>query len=364
LSLPPATFYALLCWAWRIPPEPASVLRETGLDAASTPPDLLARWLCREVERVLRRGLEQRYEERDEVLRHPRGRPDVSAAVQTLAFSRAELPCRYDELTTDTAANRLLRAVLRRVLVDPTLTDETRSRVRRTFQRLPRWPDLRPTGTEFDALRLTRSTPYYVRALHVARLLAEAMVPTPGGDRIALDAWDLDSDRMGRVFQAAMRHLLEVRAPAWRVAAGRHRFQGRLGDHEDPVVPALETDIELTLRSDPAVHRVVECKCTSHAYVERYGKRTLRSEHLYQLLAYLSNAAARGRRPSGGVLLYGTVGAVLGHRLVLDGWEVDVVGVDLGGTWAAVEGVVGGIVEVPRTGATGGRSVEDGAVTR
>lgn len=332
MSLPPATLYALLCWANRIPPEPAATQRATGIDAADTPLDLLATWLCREVDVIARRGLQQRYAEHREDLRWPRGQPDFAAAATSLAHLRGELTCVFDELTTDTPANRLLRAALL-VVARQELGAHARVLVRRALHRLPAWPEIKLTPEALAAIRLTRSTPYYERALYVARLIATRCTPTPDGSGAALSAWELDSRAMGHVFQDAMHHLIAHRAPSWQVGAGyRHRFVGT----EHPLVPVMETDLELTDRADRASRWTIECKCTAHPYAVWYSRK-LRSEHLYQVLAYLNNARARGRPSRGGVLLYGSTERVTPLEVTLDGHALRVHGVDLSGPWQGVE---------------------------
>src|ERR1035437_10302037 len=75
-------------------------------------PDLIARLLADSVERRLHRTLPRGYRRRETVLTRVRGRIDILTTEARLLLSRGEVFCRFEELTLDTAQNRLVRAAL------------------------------------------------------------------------------------------------------------------------------------------------------------------------------------------------------------------------------------------------------------
>jgi len=78
------------------------------------------------------------------------------------------------------------------------------------------------------------------------------------------------------------------------------------------LVPQMETDV--TLRSS-ARTIVVECKYTQSIYQQNYFKGKYRSEHLYQISAYLQNLEPRAE----GILLYPTAGVAVNQSWMLPG---------------------------------------------
>jgi 5-methylcytosine-specific restriction enzyme subunit McrC len=97
-------------------------------------------------------------------------------------------------------------------------------------------------------------------------------------------------------------------------------------------LPDMRTDI--TLRAQGR-HIVIEAKCTAHTHQSSYGTTKLRSDHLYQLLAYLTNLRARGIDPVG-LLLYAQAGHDMRYDYELQGIPVRVRSLDLEQPWRTV----------------------------
>jgi len=82
------------------------------LDDAAELPDVLARLLTEVVERRLRRNLSRTYEPRRASLSRVRGRIDWLETLTGMQLERGRIACRFEDLTLDTARNRLVRAAL------------------------------------------------------------------------------------------------------------------------------------------------------------------------------------------------------------------------------------------------------------
>ena len=78
-------------------------------------PDLVAEMLCRKVERRIQRNLSYGYQSRKAVLGRVRGRIDLLNTERHRLLDRGKVACRFDELTVDTARNRLVRAALEEI---------------------------------------------------------------------------------------------------------------------------------------------------------------------------------------------------------------------------------------------------------
>lgn len=74
--------------------------------------DLLALMLLREAERLWRAGVQRGYHPSDEWRTTPRGRPDLVTLARSGPLTRAALPCRYQEFTTDVIENQVILAGL------------------------------------------------------------------------------------------------------------------------------------------------------------------------------------------------------------------------------------------------------------
>src|SRR5215210_7151669 len=83
---------------------------------------------------------------------------------------------------------------------------------------------------------------------------------------------------------------------------------------------------------------VIECKYTHHVLQENWGKLSSRSDHLYQLFAYLKHLEARGgtHRDCEGLLLYPTAARSVDFEFETQGHRLRVVTLDLRPAWQEV----------------------------
>jgi 5-methylcytosine-specific restriction endonuclease McrBC regulatory subunit McrC len=130
--------------------------------------DLLARWLVRSVESVLRRDLLKDYRAHRDELPHVRGR--ISVKETTLALTRGlpRITCEFDELDRDNPLNRVLLAGLRTVTSAPFASPDIRKQARRASAR---FEDVSPLQHGDLRVDITPRTAYYADSLAVARAL-------------------------------------------------------------------------------------------------------------------------------------------------------------------------------------------------
>ena len=74
--------------------------------------DLLAEILSRGVSLQLKHGLGREYVDREDMLSSPRGKIELSESLKTRSILRRQLVCSYDEFSTDTRMNRILKATI------------------------------------------------------------------------------------------------------------------------------------------------------------------------------------------------------------------------------------------------------------
>jgi 5-methylcytosine-specific restriction enzyme subunit McrC len=104
----------------------------------------------------------------------------------------------------------------------------------------------------------------------------------------------------------------------------------------------MRTDVVLTSSSS---RFVVETKYYETPYQSHYESKKLISEHLYQLMTYLSQLAADGGPDSVGVLLYAGLGPGQRLRYRLGGHTVLIRSLDLNREWREIHGDLMGIVK-------------------
>jgi 5-methylcytosine-specific restriction enzyme subunit McrC len=309
--------------------------RTIGACAFERPLDLLARLLDGVLRRLHRRGIDRGYQEFLEVGPSPRGALEIGRTLAQLTHLRGALAYRFDELTADTAANRVLRASLRLLAGADQVAPDLRGALRAHLAGLHEVAEL----SALAALRLhaaaPRALPEYRVALRLARLALEQLLPDGGSGGAEAQALLRDPERLAELFEAFVRGFarfelrgvaeVEAKSLAWAAVS------------EDPrtlaLLPRMRTDLLLRWRDGRVT--IGECKFYERSLQasHRGTEERLRAGHLYQLSAYL-RAAERlcGRRPEG-LLLYAHAERELEEELRLEGYPLRVATIALDLPW-------------------------------
>lgn len=197
-----------------------AVPRTTPVDAmvskSSDFQDLIASWFLGALETLIRGGLRRAYVEHHEKLPVVRGRVDVARTTIDLARGTLLVSGEFEELTEDTALNRILAAAAKRIARSPLMPAPLRRRARSAGYLLAGLSPLRPSDLRATPDRIAAR---YVDAIRLAKLVLS-------GAGVGLD----NGDHRGASFllptplivEAALRQLAaEALHPHVEVAKGR-----------------------------------------------------------------------------------------------------------------------------------------------
>jgi 5-methylcytosine-specific restriction enzyme subunit McrC len=166
--IPIGNLYYMLCYAW-------NRLDERDLvDTSALPrqdlPNLLARILATGLRRLLRQGIYRSYVALHEDTRNPRGKINVTDSIKRGLEYRGFLSCSIDELSSDVAHNRILRATVRQLgssdAVAPSLAHELRL-LERQLQAISA---VSVRSSDFARVQLHRNNAFYHFLLNVCEL--------------------------------------------------------------------------------------------------------------------------------------------------------------------------------------------------
>ena len=333
MKIPTRTLYYVLCYAWKrldyVRQEPGEVADTTGEDL---PQNLLARLLCESFARVRRRGLDRGYLEHEEDTRRPRGKIDMAATVQRALRARAQVAVRYEELTANVLQNRLVKTTMLRLAALPKgeLNDGLRSKLARSARFMPEVDEVELRDEFFRRVRIHRNNADYAFLLSVCRLVSGHLFPEGRPGVVRFREFDANDVEMGKLFEAFVRGFLRLERPELGSVEEKQLSWDALGPAQ-PGVPGLKADIFVPARSGRSV--IVEAKCEGEPF-DRDGQK-LKSRHLHQLWAYLTNYARtrpEEQRPLG-VLFYATIEKSFRYEYELPGYPLWVRSLDLGAAW-------------------------------
>lgn len=306
--------------------------------------DLFAEILVRGVGTRVKRGLHRDYLQRSEGLATVRGRIDITRTVATRSVIRGRLVCEFDEYEPDTPHNQALKSVIVLLIRHGDVATSRRDALRRLLPYLEAVTLIAPTSICWDTLTYHRANATYRLLLGVCELIVRGLLPTQDAGTINLTSWVSD-DAMSSLYERFLREYYTVHHPALSPRASTVNW-----DYDDACalgaeqLPAMRTDV--TLRGGQRA-LIIDAKYYGRSMqVGRWGKTTVHSANLYQLLTYVKNADAKRDGSVSGLLLYARTEAPEQPELdvVIQGNRIGAQTLDLNRPWEHLKGQLEDIV--------------------
>ena len=284
MDIPIQNIYYLLCYAWDKLDE-KEVVDVDPIDATSLA-DLFARVLISGTNHLLKRGFDRGYIEHQEWTGRLRGRICFQEAIRKNSTRTGTLPCSYDELSYDVLHNQILKATMKRLIRTQGLAAENSEGLAQLCRMFSDIRDIELTNRVFGRVQLYRNNQFYDFLLKVCELIhRNLLVSEKSGSSKFMD-FVRDKRQMAILFENFVRTFYRVHSDYavkrediyWRWIAADQVAAGLL--------PKMQTDISL---SSPSRKIIIDCKFTPEATQHHYEAETLRSAHLFQINAYLTN---------------------------------------------------------------------------
>lgn len=299
-------------------------------------PDLIAKMLCSEVKKKLRRNLTLGYIENSDSLSRLRGKIDVLETKSKNLLSKGKVACSFTEITVDTPRNCFIRSALEKF--SKLVTDNNTRKECLTYSRVMRMQGVEgPKPRDFNVNREVygRHDSEDRQIVFLAKLAFDLALP---------------SEMAGNYFlQAPSRNEVFLRSVFEKGVAGfyRHSFYGngievRAGkklnwqiDEKsvgvDSILPTMKTDIEIENESH---HVVIDTKFNSILTKGWHRDESLRSGYIYQLYSYLRSqekAESKKSLSSIGILLHPSIGRSVDEKVQIQGHWIRFCTIDLTG---------------------------------
>ncbi|PRG82900.1 5-methylcytosine-specific restriction endonuclease system specificity protein McrC [Burkholderia multivorans] len=313
-------------------------------------PDLVAKLLAHAVEQRLRRNVTRGYQHREQSLTRVRGRIDILRTEAQQLLSRGEVYCRFEELTTNTPRNRLVRAaldLLASLARDRDLARQCRS-LAATLGRSG-VTGVRPSRAELAQDQIGRNDHDDRLMVELAKLAFDLALPTEEAGPTTLVSPERGDVYVRRLFEKAVLGFarVELERIGWRVRGGTcMKWQvSAASDGAAEILPGMITDIIIDdLRAGRRL--VIDTKFTSVLDANRFGGASLKSSFLYQMYTYLRSQEGLGLLWDGasGLFLHPAVDVRIRESVTIQGHAIAFATVDLGREASSIRTELRGIL--------------------
>ncbi len=283
------------------------VLRNSNYDSLDSEPfdhaqDLFAAILAKGLGRQVKQGLYLEYTGKEEDLTVMRGKLDVAGTIRNRIQRKQDLACEFDELSENNLYNRILKTTLHYLVRDEGVDVERKRALRKILVFFDRVEMVNPLEIAWSRLQYLRNNGSYELLINICYFVLDGMVQTTDkGDYCLMSFSD---DQMAKLYEHFILEYYRCHhAYLNEVKAGQVKWD-LSGEEEDSMVrflPRMQTDVFLRMGERVLI---IDAKFYSKTMHTRYDKRSLRSDHLYQMFAYVKNQDKERTGNVAGLILY------------------------------------------------------------
>ena len=322
--IPIQNVYYMLSYAFQ-------TLNEQGYKSVATErfhnvAELCAAILVKGVSAQIKRGLNREYLERTEALSSLRGRIEISESIKSGNAFKRQLTCTCDNFSENSYMNRILKTTMT-LLLHTDISKSRKKEIRKTLVFLGEVDPLDVHTINWN-LRYARNNQSYRMLISVCFLVIKGLLQTNSDGTTHLMDF-LDEQRMCRLYEKFILEYYRKEFP--QISVSSSQIPWALDDEASAMLPIMQSDVMLTY-GDKVL--ILDAKYYSHATQTRYDARTLHSNNLYQIFAYVKNKhseLAGTPRVVSGMLLYAQTDdeTPLDHTYRMSGNTISVKTLDL-----------------------------------
>lgn len=345
-EIPVANIYYLLCYAWDVLDERDS-LAEVDAQESTELLALFARVLNSGTRRLLRRGLDRGYLQKQETIAGIRGKMVLAPTLRGDLVRSGRAVCEWDELEYNTLPNRLIKTTLEQLHRADALAGPEHADLQESIRDLLRW--LRPIEPVeirsglFRRVQLHRNNRIYSFLLHVCEFIHEHWLPSEGGPRRFRD---FVREGLPKLFEKFVLNFYKHHLPPdWTATSSVFKWHMELANPDAvALIPELRTDVSI---KGPGRAIILDTKFYADALGGGYfGAATLPSSNLQQLYTYCSQRAVQpGWEQAEGVLLYPKTTRDFSADFFTRGHRIRAMTLDLTAPWQRIESALLAIVQ-------------------
>lgn len=295
--IPVKNIYYMLSYAFQTLKDQG--IRDSDVESFDNVQKLCAEILVRGVNTQIKRGLNRDYITNEEILSSIKGKINVSESIKTQSIVRRQLVCSYDDFSTDTKVNQIIKTTLQ-LLLRGDITSAQKKEIRKILVFFENVSSLDVYTIDWK-LNYNRNNQTYQMLISICQLVIKGMLQTQSDGSVRLMDY-VDEQRMSRLYE---KFILEYYRREWKeLTASAIQIPWQLDDGYDEMLPVMQTDITL---ENGEKTLIIDAKYYAHTMQTRFDKRTFHSGNLYQIFTYVKNKEAQfdeEQHEVAGMLLY------------------------------------------------------------
>ena len=289
----------MLSYAFKILQE--KEYKKIALEKFSNTADLCAEILAKVVSHQLKRGLNKEYVLQKELLCAVRGKIDINESIKRQTMIKGQLVCIYDDFNENSYLNKIIKTTML-VLIRSDIAKERQKALRKILLFFTNIDVIDIHKINWN-IRFNRNNQTYKLLINICYLVIKGLIQTEKKGKIKLLDF-FDEQRMSMLYERFLLEFYKKELPN-NICVSSPQIKWKLdNDNYDSMLPNMKTDMMLSYEDKILI---IDAKYYSKATQEQFGSRTIHSNNLYQIFAYVKNKQAEYRddmHEVAGMLLY------------------------------------------------------------
>jgi 5-methylcytosine-specific restriction enzyme subunit McrC len=332
LKIPILNIYYMLCYAWnRL--EGKKIIDLSSIDYTEQV-NLYSKVLINGIIHILKRGLHRDYNIFEDELIGIKGKINFNGSLRKLLFRSGKSLCNFDELSYDIILNRILKTTISKLIfaenIDPTIKKELII----VNRRLAGISEINLNNDIFGRLQIYQNNSFYDFLIKLCRLINDSLLVTEKKGRSKFIDFLKDEHKLSRLFEDFVRNFFKLEQNRYNVYSENINWIATsLKINNEKYLPIMITDISLESENRKII---IDTKFYKETLQSHFGKKTIRSEHLYQMFSYLQNVYLGQNKSCEGIILYPTIDEDINLSYLIHGQKISIKTINLNRNWQLI----------------------------
>lgn len=263
--------------------------------------DMFAEILYKGMSMQIKQGLYRAYIDKHENLHTLRGKLNLQGTIKNRISRQTAIDCEYDELSVDNILNQILKFTAMTLIREGSVEQKRRAALRRLMPYFSNVSDISKSDIHWNMLCYGRNNQSYRMLMNICDFILDGLLMTTETGEYRMSTFS--EEHMNTLFENFVRNFYKVECEDISVDPKR-KIEWDI-DHDAECciefLPEMQGDIILHKRDKTLI---IDTKYYGKTLSTHYAKKTLHSENLYQIFAYVKNYDNGHTGNVAGMLLY------------------------------------------------------------
>lgn len=260
--------------------------------------DLYVLLLVKFVTIQMKRGLKKDYVVKTDTLHNIKSKIDINESIRQNSLAYKKFVCTYNELTFNTYLNQIIKTTIV-LLLKCDISSEQKKFLKRILSYLKDIDiiDYKKINWNIDFNRCNKE---YRVIINICYLIVSGQIQSQKEGKLKVFGV-LNEELTANLYERFIFAFYKRELPSY-ICVNSPRIKWYVDDGYNDLLPMMKTDTMLSYKNKICI---IDAKYYSKTLQEQYGKKTLHSNNMYQIFAYVKNKQVECMdKEVSGILLY------------------------------------------------------------